>query len=178
MSSCQISWLSVKPLLRWAIPRCSFYFCAYLCIFCLSWTLYRHSFYNVPCIYFLFFCVIHNIDFTCSTCIVNGQSALMHFNKCIYVFYHVSITAASHLQIGYLSSWLMNRASRFHQLLIRFHCLHQTSISSSCKPQYGGPQQQSGKVGTSQSDLDSNANDNVDINDGIPRNIWHFIFEF
>jgi len=41
-------------------------------------------FYSVPCIYFiLFFCVLglHNIDFICSTCIVSGQSALMHFNK-------------------------------------------------------------------------------------------------
>jgi len=30
-----------------------------------------------------FFCVLglHNIDFICSTCIVSGQSALMHFNK-------------------------------------------------------------------------------------------------
>jgi len=24
---------------------------------------------------------IHNIDFICCTCIVSGQSALMHFNK-------------------------------------------------------------------------------------------------
>jgi len=39
-------------------------------------------FFSVPCIYFiLFFCVLglHNIDFICSTCIVSGQSALMHF---------------------------------------------------------------------------------------------------
>jgi len=39
-------------------------------------------FYKVPCIHFvLFFCVLHNVDFICSTCIVSGQSALMHFNK-------------------------------------------------------------------------------------------------
>jgi len=41
-------------------------------------------FYSAPCMYFiLFFCVlgVHNIDFICSTCIVSGQSALMHFNK-------------------------------------------------------------------------------------------------